>query len=125
MDSAQLVLIISLVFTGAALLSSLYLLVQAIIDSSVLKKSGKNGPLKALGTTATIQETLRFIKLILLGSLLMMAVLVPDGSWVLMRRILIVGTVVLIAAGSLYGGHARRSLIRMVDEELERYKPVN
>lgn len=118
MDSAQLVLIIALSLTVLALVASLYLLVQAITDSYVLAKSGKNGPLKALGRTAIIQEAMRFLKLTLLGSLLVMASVLPDGTWILARRMLIVTTVALIAAGSLYGGHARRSLIKVVEAEL-------
>jgi hypothetical protein len=118
----QIVLIVSLVLTGVALLSSLYLLIQAIIDAVVLSRSGKNGSLKALSRTAIIQESLRFAKLLLLGTLLLMAMFLADGTWLLQRRILIVLVVALIAAGSMYGGHVRRSLINMVDEELERHK---
>lgn len=120
MDAAQLVLIVSIGLTAAALLSSLYLVVQAIIDATVLAKSGKNGPLKALGRVAIIQESLRFAKLIVLGGLLVMAMVLEPESFLVLRRILIVTVVALIAAGSLYGGHARRSLIDMVDEEIER-----
>lgn len=122
MDSAQLVLIISVVFTAMALLSSAYLLAQAITDAVVLARSGKNGPLKALSNTAIIQESLRFLKLIMLGTLLVMALVLENNTYILQRRILIVLTVVLIAAGSMYGGHARRSLINMVDEEIEKRK---
>jgi hypothetical protein len=115
-------LIVSLGLTGAAMLASLYLLVQAIIDASVLKKSKKNGPLKALARTAIIQEALRLAKLVLLGVVFALATTLEEGTHLALRRVLVMLVVGLIAAGSLYGGHARRSLINMVDQELERQK---
>lgn len=119
METAQIILFFSLGVTALALAASLYLLVQAITDSYVLKKSGKNGALKILGRTAIIQEALRFLKLSLLGSLLVIALVLDGGEWLTVRRILVVCTISLIAAGSLYGGHARRRLIKLVDEEIE------
>jgi hypothetical protein len=119
MESAQIVLIISMVLTGVASTASLYLLVQAIVDGVLLSRSGKNGALKSLSDSTIINESLRSVKLLLLATLLFMAMFLPDGSAILMRRILVVAVVALIAAGSLYGSHARRALINKVADELQ------
>lgn len=112
-------LLISTTVTAVAVLWSIYLLVQAIVDNRVLKDSGKNGPLKALSITAIVAESIRTVKLVLLLGLFVISVIDPEGTQLLLiRRITILVVILLIASGSIYGGIARRALIRLVEKEV-------
>lgn len=119
MASAEVILIISMIVTGAAVLWSLYLLWQAYVDYKVLRKSGKNGPLKALSLTAIVAESIRSVKLILLQALLVMSFVYDPTDFLTLRRFTILAVIVLIATGSIYGGIARRALIRLVEAEYQ------
>lgn len=122
MDNGEVMLLGSIFVTGAAVLWSFYLLWQAIVDYRVLLRSKKNGALKALSLTAIVAETIRSLKLVLLQTLFIISLLYEPDELLVVRRAVILAVILLIATGSIYGGIARRALIRLVDEELSRSK---